>query len=141
MGTHLPPPVITPGDDCPFCFGTDKTFPDPTPKYITIQFWDWTEGEFWLEIYRDELENPHVMSQRPFLPCKYFATSGNLDWHWWWGDPVDFCRIGFGDIVDPLCFDALQGPPCKQIMDNEIIAPAGVIAFGGYATVTLGVAG
>lgn len=138
MGTPLPPLVITPGIDCPICFGAGQTFPYPTPKFITIQFWDWTEGAFWNEIYRDELENPQVMAQLPLEPCRYLAQSANMDWLWWWGDPVDFCRIGFDVILDPLCFNALIGPPCKQIMDNEIVDPAGVITFGGYATVTFG---
>lgn len=138
MGTPLTPHFIVPGIDCPICFGPYKTFPDPTPTYLTMQFYDWTEGALWLEVYRAELEAPQVLTQLPLSPCRYEGSSANMDWFWWWDYPVVFGRIMFGGGGGSWCFDQLEGPICKQIMDNAIVGPAGVITFGGYATVTLG---
>lgn len=138
MGTPLNPVVIVPGANCPNCFGTYKTFPDPTPKYLTMVFNEWTEGAHWLEAYRAELESPLVITQVPLNPCRWQGSSANLDWFWWWDGAVVFGRIHFGNGGGSWCFHQLEGPACKQLMDNSIVGPAGVITFGGYAAVTLG---
>lgn len=138
MGTPIEPVIVTPGIECSTCWGIGKDFALPSPKYVTMSFYDWSEGPNWFEMYRAELSSPVVLEQSAIIPCFYGGVSANCDWWWellpggtYFGVKAKLPLIGWAMKADGL-------PTCQLEMQNQVAAPSVRITTGGYASILLG---
>lgn len=138
MGTPLPPIPIEPGDLCSVCWGSGRAFDEPTPLKVFLALHDWSEGQFFNEAFRTQLETPQELSQIPGFPCEWNVSTANFGWF------VQFAPSGSFYLVDPIgapgvrAFNALVPLLCQEILTNEIIVPNNNIIFGGTASVYFG---
>lgn len=138
MGTPLPPLPPDPGDLCVNCWGEDSEFGLVTPRVLSITLYDLEEGEFWNEIYRDELFTPTDLIQNAMFPCFFANLTTNFTWF------VEFGNVGTQALVELRFFpnrDAYRFftvDLCVRDRASDIVGPGGVIAFNGTGSIYLG---
>lgn len=133
MGTPLEP--NEPGIACPRCSTPGRPFNSiATPKYMIVKLWALEEGEHWDEVRATAFLTTFYVPQTQF-GCWWHLTTDN------W-----FISLAYSDVADLLTvqdritfawvFSSIIAPACSLYFPNEIIAPAGVFAFNGYAEIT-----
>ena len=138
MGTPLPPNIIEPGNLCTVCWGESGPFEPPTPTAVTIQLFDWIEGDAWDEKFRNELSAPQIIEQHLVLVCAFARAGTDLNWFLEYTVGSTFLKI---DDPVPGILRAFQSdgePPCVQRVDNALPDIANSIVLGGYAEITFG---
>ena len=138
MGTPLPPDPPPDGDQCENCWGPDKPLGDSTPGEISITLYDLQEGEFWADIYREELFTPTTLFQDAILPCFFANVTTNFQWFIDFGPGGTIVLIDLRFFPNRDAFRRVTVDECIRSGANDIIAPDGVIAFGGSMSVYLG---
>ena len=138
MGTPLDPVIITPGNDCNQCWGTGKPYTLPTPKFIQMQFFDWTEATSWNEDYRAELSSALTLEQNIGFPCTWAALSEHFGWLLIYHAGFTECLIALRPAGFVYAF--LAGPVdlCIKHISNEAVEPPARITTGGYVQITFG---
>ncbi len=136
MGTPLDIETFQPGSQCPLCWGPDKTFGDnPTPADPFIQFHDWSEGSEFLEVYRQELTNPHRMLQDA-NPCRWTFAGPFFFWEFTYDLPTAALALSLKVPPTDLAFLQVAFPPCLLDYPNFFSSPAGTITFNGRISFT-----
>jgi hypothetical protein len=136
MGTPLPKIPTEQGLECDVCPESGGPFPGgPTPKSVIMVFTDFSEGDLWLDVYRKEL-NAGLEVFQSGLPCGWVASSENFDWFFRFDGGSAIVSI-FRPVGPPeFAFTVAGGVPCQVGYDSDIVAPTGVIAFGGRVDLT-----
>lgn len=124
-----------PGNDCGICFGPGKTFGDVvTPYVIQLRLTRLLPGEHEGEVDFDDLLRTRYLEQTNW-PCVFSLIDGTVSWQVDWS-PVNTSIVVGNIITMRTVFVALGGPLCSVDLPNDNIAPAGKIAYGGFANVT-----
>lgn len=133
MGTPLPP--NEPANNCQFCWGVGKPFGDnPTPRVIEARLTRLIPGEFWTDDDDQLLLTTHYLEQR-VAPCEWFITDGTFRWSLNYN--IQFTSFEVARIADnKIVFVDDQPAPCLVDIPNANIAPAGVVAWNGFANFT-----
>lgn len=138
MGTPLPPIFIEPGDDCPTCFGDGKTFDDPTPAKIYLELHDWSEGQFFVEGFRGQLESVQVLDQIGGFPCLWASLTANFIWTVQYNVGNTTITVSENPPLGHGTFSGTDLAICLKTLDNAVAGFAGNNIFGGYASFVFG---
>ena len=133
MGTPLSP--NEPGTDLTQCFGPGTIFGDvPTPKFIEVRLFDLQPGELFNPDWEQLLLAMHLLEQT-IDPAVYRIFDSVFEWTVFWG-PLQ-TQLIVHEFIDPA--DAFQNnapPICSLSRPNQLIAPAGNVAFNGHGEIT-----
>jgi len=133
MGTPLQP--NEPGDTCVRCSTPGRPFSGiATPKYMIVKLWDLEPGATWDPVRATAFQTTFYLAQTQF-PCNWFLQTPNWRFSLAYGPVSDLLTVQ--DLITlTWVFSSIIAPACSLRFPNEIIAPAGVFAFNGYAEIT-----
>ena len=136
MGTPLPPVVQGQGVECENCPEPGGDFPNGlTPLKVQMAFTDFEEGALWNEAYRAEL-NAGVVAVQDAIPCIWIAFSPQFVWFFRWEEFQATISIHLFPAAPVFAFGVEVGVLCLVEYANQIVFPAGVIAFNGKLNLT-----
>lgn len=133
MGTPLPPNL--PANDCLACWGAGKPFGVlPSPHVIEARLTRLLPGAFWVDTDELLLLTTHYLEQTA-APCIYRIDDHTFTWILqWFPGFTEFSVLRNGDGRSVFFHDLDQ--PCESDLDNQILNPAGVVAWNGFANFT-----
>ena len=128
MGTPLLPNDI--GEDCEICWGPDKIFGDgPTPKFIWLEFSDYTVGPGWNVGCDIAAAIPHLLQQGEW-PCIFSLSAGNYFFRWRWLETSTNVIIQQIDPARTLISMSVNEIGAVTIVDDTPSNPADAYLFG-----------